>query len=111
MDVNVFAVVAYNQLGTEEMPCLLVILVVMFPRIAILLLYFFTNFFQSIYESILVPLAGFIFLPLTLIAYTWLTREHRPVDAFYLVLIFVAVVLDLGLLGGGEASRRRSRTA
>ena len=91
------------------MPCLLALLIVMFPRIGILLLYFFTDFFRGIYDSILVPVAGFIFLPLTLIAYTWLTREHRPVDAFYLVVMFVALILDFGFIGGGEASRRRQR--
>jgi hypothetical protein len=89
------------------MPCLLALLIVMFPRIGILLLYFFTNFFRGVYDTILVPLLGFIFLPLTLVAYTWLTREQRPVDAFYLVVMFVAIIFDLGLIGGGEASRRR----
>jgi hypothetical protein len=87
------------------MPCLLAILVVMFPRIAIVLLYVFTSFFRGVFESILVPLLGFIFLPLTLVAYTWLTRDQRPVDAFYLVVMFVAVIIDLGFIGG--ASRRR----
>ena len=89
------------------MPCLLALLIVMFPRVGILLLYFFTNFFRGMYDSILLPVLGFLFLPLSLIAYTWLTREQRPVDAFYLVVMFVAVILDLGFIGGGEASRRR----
>jgi len=90
------------------MPCLLAILIVMFPRIAIVLLYIFTNFFRGVFESVLVPLLGFIFLPLTLVAYTWLTRDQRPVDAFYLVVMFVAVIIDLGFIGG--ASRRRERS-
>ncbi len=89
------------------MPCLFALLIVMFPRIGIVLLYFFTNFFRGIYDSILVPVLGFIFLPVTLVAYTWLTREHRPVDAVYLVVMFIALLLDLGFIGGGEASRRK----
>lgn len=88
------------------MPCLLAVLVVAFPRIAILLLYFLTNFFNGVFSSVLVPLLGFLFLPVTLIAYTWLTRSGNPVDALYLVVMLVAVVIDLGFLEGGRRSRR-----
>lgn len=89
------------------MPCLLGLLVVLFPRVGIVLLYVFTNFFSGVFNSVLIPLLGFIFMPLTLLAYTWLTRSHQPADAFYLVVMLLAVVFDLGLIGGGEWSRRR----
>jgi len=89
------------------MPCILALLVVFFPRLGILLLYFFTNFFRGVYDSILIPVIGFLFLPLTLLAYTWLTKSNTPVDAFYLIVMFVAVILDLGLIGGAERGRRR----
>ncbi len=88
------------------MPCLLALLVVAFPRIAILLLYFLTTFFNGVYETILLPLLGFLFMPVTLLAFTWLTKSGNPVDAFYLIVMIVAVVLDLGLLEGGRRSRR-----
>jgi hypothetical protein len=89
------------------MPCLLAVLIVLFPRIAIVLLYLFTEFFRGVYDSVLIPLLGFIFLPLTLVAYTWLTKSAAAVDAFYLVVMLIAVVIDLGLIGGGEKVRRR----
>ena len=60
------------------MPCLLAILVVAFPRIAILLLYFLTDFFRGVYDTVLVPVLGFIFMPLTLVAYTYLTKSGQP---------------------------------
>jgi hypothetical protein len=88
------------------MPCLLAVLVVLFPRIAILLLYFFTSFFRGTFDSVLIPLLGFIFMPLTLIAYAWLTNIRQPVDAMYLVVMFLAVIVDLGLVGGAHRSRR-----
>lgn len=88
------------------MPCLLAVLVLLFPRIAILLLYLFTNFFQGIYDTVLVPFLGFLLMPLTLVAYTWLTRSGQPVDAFFLVVMLVAIVVDLGLVEGGRRSRR-----
>ena len=87
------------------MPCLLVALVLLFPRIAIVLLYLFTTFFNGVFNSILIPLIGFIALPLTLLAYTFMANTHHPVDAVFLVVMIIAVVLDLGLLHRGYASR------
>ena len=89
------------------MPCLLAILVLAFPRVGIVLLYMLTDFFGGVYDSILIPLIGFIFMPVTLVAYTWLTKSGQAVDAFYLVVMFVAVIVDLGFFGGSHASRRR----
>lgn len=88
------------------MPCLLAVLSLLFPRIAILLLYFFTNFFSGVFNTILVPVLGFLFLPLTLLAYTWLINIRQPVDTMYLVVLFVAVIIDLGLVETGRRSRR-----
>jgi hypothetical protein len=89
------------------MPCLLGVLVVAFPRIAIVLLYLLTNFFRGVYDTILIPVLGFIFMPITLVAYTWLTKSGQAVDAFYLVVMFLAVILDLGFIGGGHRIRTR----
>jgi len=88
------------------MPCLLAILVVAFPRIAVLLLYFLTDFFHGVYNSLLIPIAGFIFLPLTLLVYTYLLRSHTPLGTTQFVILFVAVILDLGLLR--QSGRARS---
>jgi hypothetical protein len=87
------------------MPCLLAILIAAFPRVAIVLLYLFTNFFSHVYSSLLIPIVGFLFLPLTLIAYTYLLNAHIPMNVTSLVILFIAVILDLGLVGG--AARRR----
>ena len=89
------------------MPCLLALLALLFPRIAIVVLYFFTDFFTGVYDSLLLPLLGLIFLPITLLAYTWMLRISQPMDAFFLVVMLVAIVLDLGMIGG-SARRRRS---
>jgi hypothetical protein len=89
------------------MPCLLALLVLLFPRVAIVVLYLFTNFFTGVYDSILIPLAGFILMPVTLVAYTWLTKSGQAVDAVYLVVMIVAIAIDFGLIGGSHASRRK----
>jgi hypothetical protein len=90
------------------MPCLFALLAVAFPRIAIILLWLFTGFFNGIYQTVIIPLLGFIFLPLTFIVYTYLQRTNPgTMTTQGLVFLFVAVVLDLGLLGGGSMKRRR----
>jgi hypothetical protein len=88
-----------------EMPCLLTLLIVAFPRVAIVLLYFFTNFFTHVYSSLIIPILGFLFLPLSLIAYTYFLNAHIPMNITSFVILFIAVILDLGLVGG--AARRR----
>lgn len=87
------------------MPCLLAVLVVAFPRVAIALLYFLTTFFNGVYQNVLIPLLGFIFLPVTLLAYTWLTKSENPVDAFFMIVMIIAVIIDLGSLEGGRRTR------
>ena len=50
------------------MPCLLLILFLAFPRIALLLLFFFSTYLERAYHGLLLPLLGFIFLPLLISA-------------------------------------------
>jgi hypothetical protein len=89
------------------MPCLLVILVLAFPRVVLAVLFFFSTYLDRAYQGWLLPLLGFIFLPITTLAYAWLVNTRAPLEGVYLVVLIVAVVLDLGGLGGGEFQRRR----
>jgi hypothetical protein len=89
------------------MPCLFVLLVLLFPRVMLVLLFLFSTYLERAYHGLIVPLIGFIFLPLTTLAYAWLTNTHRPIEGVNLIIIIVAVVIDLGGLGGGEWHRRR----
>jgi len=52
-----------------RMPCLLLILFAAFPRIALVLLFFFSNYLQRAYHGLILPILGFIFLPLTTLVY------------------------------------------
>jgi hypothetical protein len=90
------------------MPCLLAILALAFPRVVLLLLWLFTTYLERAINSVLVLLIGFLILPLTTLAYAFTINTHGTVDGLYLVLIVVAVLIDLGLIGGGHASRRRA---
>jgi hypothetical protein len=88
------------------MPCLLLILLLAFPRIALVVLFFFSSYLERAYHGLLLPLLGFIFLPLTTLVYAWLVNTRQPVEGLNLVFLILAVVIDVGGLGGGEYHRR-----
>jgi hypothetical protein len=89
------------------MPCLLVIIAVAFPRIVLLLMFLMSTYLQRAYHGILVPLLGFLFLPLTTLVYAWLTNSHLPLEGVNVIILIVAVIIDIGGLGGGEYHRRQ----
>ena len=87
------------------MPCLVVLMALVFPRLAIVLLFLFTSVLQRAYHSLLLVALGFLFLPLTTIVYAWVVNGRHPLAGLYLVAIIVAVLADLGMIGQG--ARRR----
>ncbi|MBV9505734.1 MAG: hypothetical protein JO323_12095 [Acidobacteriia bacterium] len=89
------------------MPCLLVLLVTLFPRVVLVLMFLLSNYLTRAYHGLLLPLLGFIFLPLTTIIYAWLVNSHLPLEGVNLILLVVAVIIDVGGLGGGEYHRRQ----
>jgi len=88
------------------MPVLLLLLGVFFPRIVILVLYFFTSWFSDAFSGILMPLLGFLFLPVSLLWYGlvqyFFGGEWSMVP---LIGMIIAVLLDFGLIGGGLKKR------
>jgi hypothetical protein len=88
------------------MPCLLIIVFLAFPRIALLLLFIFSNYLQRAYHGLILPLLGFLFLPLTTLAYAWMMNTGLPTTGVNLLILIIAVVIDLGGIGSGEYHRR-----
>jgi hypothetical protein len=89
------------------MPCLLLIAIVGFPRLVMVLLFLFTTYLQHAYHNILIPALGFVFLPLTTLAYAWMVNNHQPIVGVNALIMVVAVVIDAGGLGGGAWHRSR----
>ena len=89
------------------MPCLLVLLILVFPRIVLVMMYFTSTYLQRAYHDLIIPVLGFFFLPLTTLVYAWLMNSHYKIDGINLVYLVVAVIIDLGGLSGGESHRRR----
>ena len=88
------------------MGCLLIIIFLAFPRVALVLMFLFTNYLQRAYHGLLVPLIGFILLPLTTLAFAWMTNTGQPIAGINLIILLITVIVDLGGLGGGEYHRR-----
>jgi hypothetical protein len=89
------------------MPCCLFLVILLFPRVALILMWFFSNYLQRAFHGgLLVPVLGFLFLPLTTIVYAWEINNHMPTEGINLLWLLIAVIIDLGGLGGG--ARRRS---
>ena len=88
-------------------PCLVLIVLLAFPRIALVLLFLFSNYLQRAYHGLILPLLGFLFLPLTTLVYAWMANTRQPMAGINLLILIVAVVIDLGGLSGGEYHRRR----
>lgn len=85
--------------------CLL-ILGIIFPRAVLVLLFFFTNFLSRAYHGLLLPVLGFIFLPLTTLVYAWIVNSGASLQGPYVIALIVCVMVDLGLIGQTARNRR-----
>lgn len=88
------------------MGCLFVILGGLFPRVAFVCLWIFTNDVDRAYDSFIVPLLGLIFLPLTALVYAVAWSPVGGVEGIEWLWVALAFVLDLSSYGGGARARR-----
>ena len=88
------------------MPCLLLILVLAFPRVVLVCLFLFSTYLGRAYQGLIVPVLGFLFLPLTTLAYAWMHNTNRPLDGVNLIILIIAVLIDVGGHGGAWYRRR-----
>jgi len=78
------------------MPCFLVALALLTPRLAVAVLWFFGHWFDGLFASQLWPILGFVFLPTTLL---WYSAVHHWFGGAWtlwpVVGLVVALVIDL----------------
>jgi hypothetical protein len=90
------------------MPCLFAVFALLTPRLLIVVLYIFTSWFTGIFQSLLWPLLGLIFLPTTLL---WYTAVHHWFGGQWslwpIVGVIVALMIDVSPAGG----RKRPKPA
>jgi hypothetical protein len=85
---------------------MLALLTGFFPRLALVLVWLFTNDVDRAFDSLIVPLLGLFLLPLTTLMYaiTWAPRVGP--EGFDWFLIVLAFLIDLSSYGGGARAQR-----
>ena len=78
------------------MPCLVVILALVTPRLLIVLLWLTTHWFRGIFPNAVVPILGLIFLPTTMLWYTAIQHWFAGQWTFWPVVgLVIALAIDL----------------
>lgn len=85
------------------MPILLILFGLLAPRVT-LLIAGCAGAFNGVWQSLLWPVLGFLFLPYTTLAYGIAIAYAGGVQGMGLVLVIVGVLFDLGT--SGESARR-----
>ena len=84
------------------MPCLFAVFALAAPRLMLGILWFFTTWFRGLFDSVLWPLLGFIFLPTTLLWY-WFAGQWT---LWPVVGLVVALAIDVSPASGRRARQR-----
>ena len=88
------------------MPCFIVLLSLGFPRLMLVLLWLFSDWFDAAYDGLLFPVLGLLFAPLTCIWYAIVLGFYGGDWTLVpIVGMVIAVGLDLGLLGNSARNR------
>jgi hypothetical protein len=87
--------------------CLAALLMLIGPRVFLIAVWLLTNWYAA-FDSRLVALLGWVFLPYTSLAWMF-TYFHNggQLQGGYLVLLIFAVLLDIGVFSGGHRAMRR----
>ena len=76
--------------------CLVVLLALISPRLALFALWLFTDLLSRAFESWVVPLLGFLLLPWTTLAYALMWASSDRVNGFEWFIVALAFLIDLG---------------
>jgi hypothetical protein len=88
------------------MPLLFAAAALLTPRIAIALLWFFSDWFVGLFSSLLWPVLGFLLLPTTLLWYSAVQHWFGGQWTLWPVVgIIVALMIDLSPAGGYRRRR------
>ena len=90
------------------MPCVATLFALITPRLVIVVLWFFTTWFQGLFATVLWPILGFFFLPTTLLWYSAVQHWFGGEWTLWPVLgIVLALMIDLSPASGRRSKARR----
>jgi hypothetical protein len=87
--------------------CLLALFALISPRLALFVVWLFSDLLSRAYEEWWIPLLGFFLLPWTTLAYAvmW-TAGTNGVEGFEWFLVILAFVVDLGSYASQKSRAR-----
>lgn len=91
------------------MGCILAIVAALAPRLAMFFIWLLTDWFSRAYETWLIPLLGFFFMPYTTLVYLWAMLATGALTAGWVLLLILAVLIDISNWGGGRTVVVRHR--
>jgi hypothetical protein len=87
------------------MGCLVALFALISPRLALILVWLFSDDLSRAFESFWIPLIGFFILPWTTLAYALMWVTGTPgVHGFEVFIVAFAFVVDIGSYVGGRRS-------
>jgi hypothetical protein len=88
------------------MGCIVALFALIGPRVALVVVWLFSDWLSRAFDSWWLPLLGFFLLPWTTLAYTAMyvlgTNEVSGIEWFFVVLGFL---VDIGAVGSGRRAR------
>jgi hypothetical protein len=100
---------AWEADNVGQIGCFVVLFALISPRLALFLLWLFTDLLGRAFESWFVPFLGFFLLPWTTLAYAGMWSSSNRVSGFEWFIVVLAFLIDLGSYA--QSGRRRARTA
>ena len=87
------------------MGCLVVLFALISPRLALFVLFLFTDLLSRAFDSWFVPFLGFFLLPWTTLAYAAMWASSNTVTGFEWFIVVLAFLIDLSAYAGGRRER------
>jgi hypothetical protein len=101
--------VAHTNRVTWRIGCLAILLALISPRLALFVIWLFSDLLSGAFDSWLVPLLGFFLLPWTTLAYALMWGSSDGVEGFEWFIVILAFLFDLA--SHAQSGRLRSATA
>ena len=90
------------------MPCFATLIALVTPRLAIAILWMFTNWFRGVFHTAVWPILGFFFLPTTVLWYSAVHNWFGGHWTFWPVVgLVISLLIDLGPVSGRRVPNRR----
>ena len=87
------------------MGCLIALIGLFSPRLALFVMFVFTDRLGDAFDSTLAPLFGFFLVPWTTMMYALVWGSHHTVEGLEWFLVAFAFLLDVGSYASGALQR------